>query len=289
MPDVRALLLTIATIGIGLALLTGCTGADEAAEAEGGGGGMMGEGGGVGEMGTFVIADASNAAIEPGTSTSSKPGIAIARVVAPDDCWVVARSTTEPGGVLGATRVPKGESRDVLIELDRVDTGGARVALHVDRGAVGEFEFDPEQPSRSFDKVVVAGGAPVEQPASVGGFGEEAQSIAVQLMVNDRIGTEGTLLVDYVLAPGPSWISVSRVTEGLPAEQVGFVSVAGETWEVKVPLDPNAELTDELAVTLHADRGAQGTFEYDTEAPLDSADQPYRTGDTVVSERVKVR
>jgi hypothetical protein len=96
------------------------------------------------------------------------------------------------------------------------------------------------------------------------------------LEVKDQPGPGSVLVVDRVVAPGPSWVVVHLDMDGKPGKRVGLVHVgSGESRIVDVPLDPKAQLTDKLLVALHADRGIVGQFEFDMDKFETSPDKPY--------------
>jgi len=118
-------------------------------------------------MATGVIAASANATLTPVASAVSSGALTLERVVAPDDGWIVVRSTTFPGAILGSAPVRAGETRGVRVELDNLDDVAVRVALHVDRGTRGTLEFDPLSPATPLDKPVFADGLPVERRVEV--------------------------------------------------------------------------------------------------------------------------
>ncbi len=115
-----------------------------------------------------------------------------------------------------------------------------------------------------------------------------------------QFGARGTLLVDRVVAPDRSWVAVylvsadpmagagsSGVATGPP---VGYVQVpAGESRDIRVPLDPGVRLTQDVLVVLQADRGVPGRFEFDAARFDASPDKPYYVGGVEVSVPVRVR
>jgi len=110
-----------------------------------------------GKMIGAVVAE-GGAVIEVEDQPGERERIMVDRVVAPDYSWVVVHNAGEeegmPGPKVGITRVGKGESRDVAVELERgVDlTEELLVVMHVDRGIRDRFEFDMEYFDKSPDK-----------------------------------------------------------------------------------------------------------------------------------------
>ena len=248
-------------------------------------GGSQGESAGM--LGGAVAAPKS-ASLELAKNPSTSDGVIVSRVLAPADGWVVVRSATAPGAVLGKTWVPKGPSRDVVVKLTAADGADVRVALHVDQGTRRRFEFDPVRPESTLDKPVTVEGKPVEQRLALTAYGVEAVANSVLLLAEDQPATGGKLTVRYLLLPGPAWISVNRIEGGLPGKRIGLLSrPAGESQEISVPLEnTNA---GEVAVTVFADRGTPGVFDFSPSNPQGSADQPYKSAGVVVSKRITNR
>lgn len=249
--------------------------------------------GGLGDGGTGmaagVIASPDNAAIEMTATHVASGGIVVKRVVAPADGWLVLRSTVPPGAVMGATHVAQGESRNVVIKVKAAEQARARVALHVDSSKSGQLEFNPARPAASPDKPVIAGGIPVERVVVLRNYGKSVDAISTMLLVQDQTLSSGTARMKYVLLPGPSWISVNLIENGLPGEQIGLMRRgAGESQELLIPLNRTG-VTGEVVVTLFADDGVVGRFDYRPDDPLGSRDQPYKAAGVVVSQRVRAR
>jgi len=107
----------------------------------------------------------------------------------------------------------------------------------------------------------------------------------VGLSVADQTSPAGVVVVDRVLAPGPSWVVVSSLpTADRPGGVIGFAAVpAGESRDVTVTLLTKGVATAKLAVTLHADRGVPGQFEFEQANYDASPDKPYFALGTEVS------
>lgn len=283
----RSLKLTLASL-FALSLLalplTGCAAQDSDAGSMGmeAGGPTPGPG-----MGLGVVAARGEASIEIAEESSSAEGILVRRVVSPGAGWLVIRSRMAPYGVLGRVHVDAGESRDILVTLDAADSAFVRVALHADHGRDQVFEFDPIRPERSFDKPVFVDQAPLEGDVLIANFGIEApQNLASMVVKDQQLGPEGSLLVDYVRLPGPSWVAVHIMSDGVPGRLLGWVARGrGESFAFRVPLD-GVQAGDQVMVTLHADRGEILQFEYDVSGPLGSIDQPYTASGIVVAKAV---
>ena len=103
-----------------------------------------------------VVVAEENVALEVEMDQMGDGGsIAVSRVLAPDDSWLVVHLDDDgmPGMRIGLLAVPEGESRDLMIELEEAPTTpGVIVALHADRGKAGVFEFDMDDFMYSPDK-----------------------------------------------------------------------------------------------------------------------------------------
>jgi hypothetical protein len=108
----------------------------------------------------------------------------------------------------------------------------------------------------------------------------------------------GEFVVDRVLAPADSWVVVSggirsRVPGGSTGASaapevvewaiIGIAHVrAGETRDVVVPLEPFARRGPQVRVSLYADRGTPGRFDFDMRRFQESLDKPYFVADPSV-------
>lgn len=103
----------------------------------------------------IVVADENVdlvATTHPGTDTT----VVVDTVIAPDDSWVVVHLYEEgmPGPKIGITRVDRGESRNVAVELEGEFSADEPllVVLHADRGIRDRFEFAMDYFDKSPDK-----------------------------------------------------------------------------------------------------------------------------------------
>ena len=98
------------------------------------------------DQATILVVD------QPGATSR----IVVDRVVAPERAWVVVHQSVggKPGKRLGATHVVMGESRGVVVELDKSAplTDDLIVAVHADRGTYGAFDFDMKNMAGSADR-----------------------------------------------------------------------------------------------------------------------------------------
>lgn len=72
-----------------------------------------------------------------------------------------------------------------------------------------------------------------------------------------------TLTVDSVNADADGFIVVHKVADGKPGAVIGHSAVTkGENKNVEVKLDEPVQAGEKLALMLHADTGAMGTYEF---------------------------
>jgi hypothetical protein len=257
-----------------------------------------------------VVVAPRNAGLTVRNQSSAAGHLVVDRVLAPDDSWVVVTSASKGGAdatVVGLARVPAGESRNVDVSLapGLEMNQGLVVTVHADRGVRGRFEFAASRFEASPDKPYFSAGvalsAPIRKDLTLktlaqAGLAASADEVAVSpgeavLDVADRLTVIDTLVVDRVVAPGPSWVVVYLVDDtGAPGEVAGVVPVAaGETMGVSVPISTASGLTGKVLVALQADRGTAGAFEFDAADPGAGPDKPYAIGGTELSRPVLLR
>lgn len=264
--------------------------AANSAGGDGMGGGMGSSGGGDVGMVNGVVAASKNAGLKSEDVRCTSAGIVVDRVLAPVDGWLVARSINPPFSVLGSAPVARGDNAETLIRLTTADAADALVCLHIDRGAYGVFEFDPERPRQSQDAAVYVNSAPVQVPVRVAGFGENVVANSVLVLAEDQKISNRAVVIDYLITPKPVWVRVNLLEEGLPGKQVGLVSrPPGEQQSIVVPLNQAVAPGDVLVVTIHADQGLPGVFEFDSLNPFAGVDQPYVAAGVLVSRRITLK
>lgn len=242
-----------------------------------------------------IVAAKGAAEIEVMDNLNPEAGsVMVAKAVTPDDAFVVvhlAKPDGMPGERLGYTRIEKGTSEDVEVKIEDVSQPATLIAaIHIDRGKKGELEFDMEDAEHSPDRPYFVEGMEVAMPFKIGKFGVDAAEGEAAIEVADQPGASGTLFVARAAAPTGAWIVVHLDDGGKPGDRVGLQQIAaGESRDVRVALDPSGELTDKLFVAVHADRGTQGTFDFDMMKKLDSADQPFFVDGEEVATAVTVR
>lgn len=97
-----------------------------------------------------------------GDQVPSATSLTVARVVAPQDSWVVVHKVDAngmPGVRVGRTHVRAGLSENVRVKLE-LETPPPQllVALHLDAGTPGTFDVNMENSEQSLDKPVVVNG-----------------------------------------------------------------------------------------------------------------------------------
>ncbi len=227
-----------------------------------------------------VIADPENTAIVVSDQVDADGSVTIDLVRAPRDAFVVVHQSEGgmPGKALGYTRVEKGESRDVVVELDPDVplTPELVAAVHVDAGVRGEFEFDMEYFDHSPDKPFFADGKEVADSFRAAEFGVPVDMGKASIEVGDQpLGD--TVTISKVVSPADAFVVVHRATaDGMPGERIGYAAVeGGESTGVSVEITEELSGRTTLIAAIHADKGVSGKLEFDMEAPVASPDQPY--------------
>jgi hypothetical protein len=111
----------------------------------------------------------------------------------------------------------------------------------------------------------------------------------IALEVPAQPGATRTLVVETANVPGPSWIVVHLDDNGKPGMRVGLQHVdPGANANVSVALEGD-ELTDELIVALHADRGVVDSFDFAMDQFEVSPDKPYFVDGMEMATRVRVK
>jgi hypothetical protein len=108
--------------------------------------------------------------------------------------------------------------------------------------------------------------------------------------VVDQLGANAGIVVAEVHAPDDSWlVAYSTGEAGMAGGLLGYTHVAaGTSTDVLVPIDPRIRLTPQAVITLNADRGVRGTFEFDAGRYDSSPDKPYYVAGSAVEATVTV-
>lgn len=220
----------------------------------------------------------------------------VAFVRVPSSAWVVVQPRMEDGSLgspLGMARVPAGESRDVKIPVDGLAglPGTAVVSLMSNGGQQQSYEFDMNRMSGNPDKPFIAAGRAVTADMEIAPVGV-ANTNFTAVVESASIAASGTdVLVPRAYAPAASWLVVtaSSAEPGGPAKVVGAVLIPeGETRDLSIPIETPAKGSS-LRVTMFADAGKPGTFEFDFAKAAASPDKPYLAGMAIVSAPVKLQ
>jgi hypothetical protein len=101
----------------------------------------------------YVAAEKNAQLVLPETQLGGKQ-IKLDRVVAPEGAWVVVHADDGgmPGERVGLKHVSAGESVGVVVPLKGVSSDKVIVALHADRGAPNQFDFDMNKKAESADR-----------------------------------------------------------------------------------------------------------------------------------------
>jgi len=238
-------------------------------------------------MSRGAIATADNASMAVPSFEASSGVIRVPSVVAPDNGWVIVRSSEPSGGVLGYAPVTKGANKDIALTLAAIDGRQVLILLLVDRGAKRRLDYSAVRPAATLDKPVIVDGKPVEYEVILNGWGAETNPSSA-LVLAEVQPASAVLDVGYLLVPGPSWVEVRRLDKGVPTERLGLLQrPAGEFHKVPVPMK-GARSGDEIVITVLADRGTPGVFEPATRNALLGVDQPWVQGGAVVTQRLRL-
>lgn len=245
-----------------------------------------------------VVAKPSEATITVSDQTAVTSVVRIDRVVAPAPSWVVLQAESAsgtPSTVFGSVHVDKGESTNVAVSVEPgtlpkraiatlvADMGNhAELVYGESTGASGSMGSGGSQGSAA-DKPYVANGALVMARFAIQPLSSTVGSAEATIGAASRDATGTRVYATGVVTPGPSWLSVSVVaSSGAPGAILAYAPVqSGSTPTVTVSL-LSAMNGQPLVVTLHADLGRSGQFDYTTADATGSPDQPYVAGGNTV-------
>lgn len=237
------------------------------------------------------VSSAQNAELVVDAPKSSVLAVVLSKVVAPEAAWVCVYQNE--GGVVGKmvgqVLVGPGVTKNVEIPLDPLKSDKVFVLMHSDRGKPGVFEFDPANKDSSPDRPVFVGGVELSVPVILAGYGVRAAPGAARIAVYRQGSIGSTVTVGSVLAPADSWIVVQQQQKGRPGKVIGLAPVpAGTLVDYPVALESGPP-QDSFFVTLFADAGVKGKFEFSLTSPLSSPDQPYYVDGAPVSAEIPVK
>jgi len=247
--------------------------------------------------GAFTVApfgvQTETASIQATDQVGADKTLTIATVDAPAASWVVVHKEVNgaPGERVGLAEVGEGTTNDVKVDLTaEMLPENLIVALHADLGNEGFFDFDMMDKFGSPDQPYFVDGEEVASVVKVREFGYPTPAGSSSIAVAPQTVMNGLLHVDSAVAPEGSWIVVHLDAGGMPGARVGLLHIpAGRTTSALVQLDASQELTDQLFVAVHADRGAPGMFEFDMMDKVNSPDQPFFVDGSEVATGVTIR
>lgn len=250
------------------------------------------------------------------TDQSAWSSVTLDRVLTPTDAWVVVQAVEngEPGRLVGARLVEKGESRNVTVRVSREPALPSEVAvtLVTDRGRRGQFESSlgelpgststPEgmaggemgaagaaEADGEADSPVTGEGMPAEpdKPLLVSGAQVFARARLTEFGIDTRgvarmdaasLSADGrTVTVSRVAAPVDSWVAITSQTRD-EATLLRAVKVrAGESVGIEVPLGEDAT-GQAIMAWLHADLAESGIFDFEQKDSANSPDPAYFDG-----------
>lgn len=199
---------------------------------------------------------------------ATQGSVVIDEVTAAEPGWIVIHTSVDgaPGPVIGYSTVQTGENLEVPVEIELASATDQLFAmLHVDRGAVGTYEFPGDDvPAR-------AGEAIVNVP-----FAVTLPALEPSVTASDQSAVNGMVTIDQVVAAEAGWIVIHIDADGAPGPIIGYAPVtAGRNADVVVEIDLE-QATPTLHAMLHLDAGQIGTYEFPGE------DGPVRAGDAIV-------
>jgi len=106
-------------------------------------------------------------------------------------------------------------------------------------------------------------------------WGYVASSERVQLQAINIQPRSDRVVLDVVTVPTDAWIVVTKLDDqGVAGSQVGLKHLKPGQWTgVTVPVEGSPG--QEVSVSLYADKGAKGTFDFDPSRKKESPDRPY--------------
>ncbi len=191
-------------------------------------------------------------AVKASDQTVLSGSVRVAEVDSAGAGWIVVHADLggRPGPVVGYTAVSRGKNSDVAVTIDQsMATPTLYAMLHVDKGAVGTYEFPgPDVPEQ--------GDAQAVSPAF------KVTGLPPRVKVADQRITNGELTITEVLSNGPGWLVIHADSKGASGPVIGYSAVPdGVTLKMPVRIDAR-KATGSLYAMLHVDAGKAGTFEF---------------------------
>lgn len=237
------------------------------------------------------VASADKAQLEVSPDQNGAKELAVSRVLAPSDGWVVVHADMngKPGMRVGLAPIKRGESLNVKVPLKGLTTPKVIVAVHADKGTAGTFDFDMMNKEMSADRPFFVNGAELAKVVSVRDFGVETSAGMASIEASEQMGATNELTIGSVTAPTDAWVVVHLEKDGGPGGRVGLLHIpAGTSRDLTVALEP-LPLTANLLVAVHADKADPGLFNFDMEDKINSADMPFFIDGKEVAIKVRVK
>lgn len=197
--------------------------------------------------------------------------VMIDAVTAPQDGWIVIhRSNASNDGpqvpdIIGKAQVSEGDNSNIAIQLEEgvSDEETLWAMLHIDDGAIGEYEFDGQS---GLD-------APVVFESNIVMASFDIMQTDPMIMAEDQVN-QGDIFTMNVDAAEDGWIVIhaSNATNDGPQipEIIGKTAVtAGMNTNVEVSVDAEIQTGDVLYPMLHFDTGTIGEYEFDGQNGFD--------------------
>lgn len=235
-----------------------------------------------------VVTPAFNVAILNAVDSFVADGVVtIASVTMAEGGWVVIHDNADngPGPVLGQTLVPAGTTANVAVSISESAEMSLFPMLHVDTGAVGEYEFGTVEGADG--PVVIEGTVATTQMMTVPHVRAGEQVVVYgDNSPAAMMDMAPTFTASSVLSAGPGVLVIHTDNNGAPGPVAGYAFVNdGANLNVSVTLDLGPEITPVLWPMLHADTGVVGEYEFGT---VEGADLPVSVADAVVTFPVAV-
>lgn len=209
----------------------------------------------------FPAAAQETADVTPSVTVSDQlviDSVTIENVDSQTQGWIVIHIDNggSPGPVAGFAPVNPGSNPGVVVDVETTMLTPVLFAmLHVDDGAVGEYEFD--------------GQSGLDAPVAVDGQVVTPAFNIAAMDVQGQTASDNTVLLDAVTIPVNGWVVIHVDFNGAPGPVIGQTQVtAGTTTDVSVALASEASAT--LWPMLHVDDGEAGVYEFDGQSGLDA-------------------
>jgi hypothetical protein len=151
-----------------------------------------------------------------------------------------------------------------------------------------EIPLDPGTSGKGPDRPVFIAGTELAETLTLRNYGAAAGAGTARITVDPQASIGTTLTVAEAIAPADSWIVVQEDRSGRPGKVLSFAPLTGGRFVEQPVALTSGPPREDFFVTLFADSGVAGRFEFDPASPLSSADQPYYVGGVPVRAEVPV-